>query len=422
MIDRERYSRLLAIPDYPAEKVVHSLVVVGGVGALGNELVKNLCLLGFRYIFMADLDTVEPSNLTRSVLFRPADCGKSKVEAAAVRGKEINSETNFYAHNGDVAAIGLGVFRRASLIFSDFDDLYPRYVINSIGAKLGKVWIDAYLGLKPYGGGVIVIDGSSESAPCYVCHTGYRTYKETFNYIQDREGCQVKERNRSEQGFLPTTPTTCSVIAGLQAQAGLHYLVNGTSSDNPWISKMYHIDLAGLKSHLEIPVKRRDCPFHPPSDHVTADRLLEFHSWKADTTTMKDVFDDVRTAFNFPRSSTLYIQLNRQLVMLERCVGCGSEVEVFRPVIELVRAKRKGLIRICPKCGSAELIFHPLYGVTSLLEEGMSFQNYSLKSLGISPLDILTILEDTGEEQNFFFAELTGDLEQLLPGFSEQEK
>jgi len=122
-MDRDRYSRLLAIPDYPAEKIINSLVVVGGVGALGNELVKNLCLLGFRYVFLADLDRVEPSNLTRSVLFRPEDCGSPKVEAAAKNGNRINSDTTFYTHDGDIANIGLGVFRRAELICSGFYDL-----------------------------------------------------------------------------------------------------------------------------------------------------------------------------------------------------------------------------------------------------------------------------------------------------------
>ncbi len=57
--------------------------MVAGAGALGNEVVKNLALLGVGTILLVDLDLVEPSNLSRSVLFRDADGGQPKVAAEA---------------------------------------------------------------------------------------------------------------------------------------------------------------------------------------------------------------------------------------------------------------------------------------------------------------------------------------------------
>ncbi len=420
-IDPERYSRLLAIEDYPAEKVVNSLVFVGGVGALGNELVKNLCLLGFRKIFIADLDRVEPSNLTRSVLFRPEDCGRPKVDALADRGREINAETTFYTHFGDVADIGLGVFRRADILFSDFDDLYPRYCINDVATHLGKVWIDAYLGLKPYSGGVITLDGSNSEAPCYVCHTGYRTYRETYNFIQDREGCQVKERKRSEQGFLPTTPTTCSIVAGIQAQSGLEYLLRGNSAENHWLSKTFHIDLSRLQTHLERPVKRKNCPFHNASDVIRSARFREMPEFAADSLTLSDLFSAARELFAIPSGHSVYLQPNRQLVAMEKCSACGAEFEVFKPVVELVRNRRKGNGEHCPECGSPDVVYHPIHGVTTLFDEQFPFKNHPLKKLGIPHLDILSLLVDTDDEQDYYFLELTGDLNKVIPGFAAQE-
>jgi len=417
MIDQDRYSRLLAIPDYPAEKVIQSLVLVGGVGALGNELVKNLCLLGFRRILLVDLDLVEPSNLTRSVLFRPEDCGKPKVMAAAENARHINHETTFYTHHGDIANLGLGVLRRTDLIFSDFDDLYPRFVINSSAVSLGKLWIDAYLGLKPYGGGVTVFNATDPDAPCYVCHAGLRTFKETYNFIQDREGCQVRERERSKQGFLPTTPTTCSIVAGLQTQAGLHYLVKGAGSDNPWVSKMFHIDIANLKSHQEKPILRKKCPFHPPVDGVDSKRFREYPNWFSDKTTLKQAFQQVREDFGISDRSKLYLQPHRQIVVLEQCTQCRSEIEVFKPVTDVIRDSRKGVIRSCPGCGSTELRYHPLMGLVSLFDEtDFPFMDYTLSKLGIRSLDILTFLEDNDFDQKYYFAEITGDVDQILPG------
>ncbi len=63
----------------------------GGAGArrrrrrLGNEVLKNLALVGLGTIYVIDLDVVEPSNLSRSVLFRAEDGGRPKAEVAAMR-------------------------------------------------------------------------------------------------------------------------------------------------------------------------------------------------------------------------------------------------------------------------------------------------------------------------------------------------
>ena len=57
--------------------------LVVGAGALGNEVLKNLALLGVGTVYVVDFDEIEESNLTRSVLFRAEDCGRPKAEVAA---------------------------------------------------------------------------------------------------------------------------------------------------------------------------------------------------------------------------------------------------------------------------------------------------------------------------------------------------
>ena len=58
-------------------------------GALGNEILKNLALLGVGTVVVADRDRIENSNLSRSVLFREEDCGRSKAEVAAARARRF---------------------------------------------------------------------------------------------------------------------------------------------------------------------------------------------------------------------------------------------------------------------------------------------------------------------------------------------
>ena len=70
--DDDRYARLRLIAWWDQDKLAASRVMVVGAGALGNEVLKNLALLGIGTVYLVDFDRIEQSNLTRSVLFRPA--------------------------------------------------------------------------------------------------------------------------------------------------------------------------------------------------------------------------------------------------------------------------------------------------------------------------------------------------------------
>jgi glutamyl-tRNA reductase len=69
--DDDRYARQRLIPSWQQESLKQATVLVGGAGALGNEVIKNLALLGIGRLIILDRDTIEVSNLSRTVLFRP---------------------------------------------------------------------------------------------------------------------------------------------------------------------------------------------------------------------------------------------------------------------------------------------------------------------------------------------------------------
>ncbi|MDE2507058.1 MAG: ThiF family adenylyltransferase, partial [Planctomycetota bacterium] len=85
--DHDRYGRLRLISWWRQDRLAASRVLVVGAGALGNEALKNLALVGVGAIHIVDFDVVEPSNLARSVFFRAADAGRPKAEVAAERAR-----------------------------------------------------------------------------------------------------------------------------------------------------------------------------------------------------------------------------------------------------------------------------------------------------------------------------------------------
>src|SRR3954453_12506956 len=86
--DEDRFARFRLIGWWDQQKLSRARALLIGVGAIGNEILKNLALLGVGNVFVTDLDVVANSNLSRSVLFRGSDCGRPKVEAAAERARD----------------------------------------------------------------------------------------------------------------------------------------------------------------------------------------------------------------------------------------------------------------------------------------------------------------------------------------------
>lgn len=79
------------------QKLQQTHVLIMGIGGIGNFIATSLVAAGVGKITLVDFDVVEESNLNRQILFSENDLGKSKVEAAAKRLKELNSgcEINF---------------------------------------------------------------------------------------------------------------------------------------------------------------------------------------------------------------------------------------------------------------------------------------------------------------------------------------
>ena len=102
---------------WDSKKIQEAKVMVVGAGALGNEVLKNLALLNVGHIVIIDFDTIEYSNLSRSVLFREDDCGQRKANVAAERVRNLNPNVKVKSIHGDIFIdVGLGIFREMDVV------------------------------------------------------------------------------------------------------------------------------------------------------------------------------------------------------------------------------------------------------------------------------------------------------------------
>lgn len=120
-VDDNPFDRQERISGWSQQKLRDARVLVVGAGAIGNETLKNLALLGIGKIYIIDFDTVSTSNLSRTVLFRKSDKGKRKAEIAAQRTKELALEENtgiYWFHGDAVWDLGTGIFRSIDVVLS----------------------------------------------------------------------------------------------------------------------------------------------------------------------------------------------------------------------------------------------------------------------------------------------------------------
>ena len=293
-------------------KISAAKVLVVGAGALGNEVLKNLALLGFGHIYIIDMDTIDESNLTRSILFRAADAGQPKASVAAKMLRDINPDCNVYPINGNVLAdIGLGLVRDMDVVFGCLDNREARLWVNRMCWKVGTPWID---------GGIQEINGVAKvfrppHGSCYECTMTEMDYK----LIALRYSCPLLRNEEILQGKVPTAPTIASMIGGLQVQEGLKLIHDLPTAES---SGLVFNGIANRFYKTEFPVNP-DCMSHEFYD----ENLLSL-PLKTSSTTFEQLFQRFQQATG---ESPVSLELDRDLVVSVNCNQCDRVDEVHQP-------------------------------------------------------------------------------------------
>src|SRR3954468_24771293 len=96
-----RYSRHLILPDVALDgqrRIKNARVLLVGVGGLGSPAALYLAAAGVGTLGLVDFDVVDISNLQRQVLHDTNGVGRSKLESARARIRDLNPHVRVEAH------------------------------------------------------------------------------------------------------------------------------------------------------------------------------------------------------------------------------------------------------------------------------------------------------------------------------------
>jgi len=371
----DRYSRMRLIAWWDQGKLAAARVLVVGAGALGNEVLKNLALLGVGEIYVVDMDEVEASNLTRSVLFRERDRGRPKAAVAAVGATELNPDVKVIPVVGNVLTdVGLGLVRDVDVVIGCLDNREARLWVNRMCWKVTTPWVD---------GGIQEINGVAKvyvppQGACYECTMTDNDYR----LMQLRYSCPLLRQEDVQAGKTPTAPTIASIIAGIQTQEALK-LIHGLPVHqgagivfNGSVNRMYT---------TEFP-RRDDCLSHETYwDPVELSLSIG--------SSVGELFAAAAGCFG---SDRLSLHLDRDLIVCFECRACRRTQRVMQPMSRVSPPEA-----LCPSCGEDRTSrrLHIIENVDGR-EEQVGWRTRSLAELGIPPYDIVKI--SCAEAERYF--------------------
>lgn len=380
---------------FDIEKVAEATVMVAGAGALGNEVLKNLALLGVGNIVVVDFDRIEYSNLTRSVLFRKEDAELQayKSEIAAKRIKEINPDINVVWLNGDIEKeIGLGYFRACDLIIGCFDNILARYALNRFAFRFNKPWIDG--GIKNLDGHVSVYKNGHS---CYACSLS----DESMQNMAIREGCADVVKENFSMGRVATTPISASIIGAIQVQEALKIIHGFNDNQNmedfqlcrTLLNKSFYYEGMNMDSYSVITSNFSDtCPHHETWENVIEDNSITTQF------TIAELFCYFKNEYHEEIENVL---IRNSFVSHLLIRPSDRKFEAMVPETQIDEFILKNGIEILPSETAYKLPSPD--GGYHVINKDFKWKKLTLEEIGVPNFDILQI----ETENNDYFMELT---------------
>lgn len=196
-------------------RIRNSHVALVGVGGLGCAAAQYLVSSGIGELTLCDFDSVAESNLSRQILFKTKDIGRSKVEVAAETLTELNPHTKINILAKRMADSDMkSLFPGCDLVIDASDNYGTRLAVNRTSLSLQIPWLMA--SCIRMEGQLMLLRPDLPNQPCYRC-----AYGEAPDTLEDCPGAGVFA---PVAGIMGTSAAHFALasVAGITIPPGLH--------------------------------------------------------------------------------------------------------------------------------------------------------------------------------------------------------
>jgi len=364
------------------DKIKSTRILVIGAGSGGNEVLKNLALMGFGYFTIIDFDTIEKSNLSRTTLFFKNDIGKSKSQTAAKSLRKITLHDNpeITGIDAKIQDIGKQVFLEHDIVICCVDTMDARAYINDWCVLLNKPFFE--MGFDRFTIQISFFPNESTQDSCLRELIGYSDFSGT------RQSCSKLKIKDNELEHIPTIQVAAAFAGVFVATEVILYLQNESKLKNSLLqyAAKHHNVLV-----INIPQKP-DCPMH---ENVK----IEIHK---SSLTSEKTYKDVLTELREEHKRDFYIKWGDEYIYSMNCEECGKSL--------LIRKFKSNVFdneRWCKSCidlnAYKEVPVQAKWKKTSELNlfnpNHVFFLNLSMSDFGVQNKDII-LAHDINSNKN----------------------
>lgn len=251
-LNEDKFERTKRIPFLDVEKIQAAKVLMVGVGAIGNEVAKNLILSGFRNITIIDMDYIVRSNLNRCLFFTDLDADKKrlKAEVVAEKMKSMDPDVKIDFHTKKVEDMPEDFIPSHDAVLGCLDNVGARLHLNAHSYYNKIPYIDAAtLGLV--GKVQVVIPPETSCLECGMNKTHMKIMEKRFS-------CTGTDITFFEQKMAAEITTT-AIVAAIQVRETVK-IISG-HKDKTLRNLFYYDGKRNVADELEIELNP-DCPHH----------------------------------------------------------------------------------------------------------------------------------------------------------------
>jgi molybdopterin/thiamine biosynthesis adenylyltransferase len=182
-------------------------VLLAGAGAIGNEVAKNLAMLGVRRLIVVDRDVVELSNVSRMIFFESSDLGKNKAEVLARNVHRKYPFVETLAFRGDLERMPLKLYLDSDVLVCGLDNVISRMYLSQMCRKYSIPMVD---------GGITGVNGRVHTYippddPCPICMFPPNQYSKIVGL---RNPCDAP----LGEDAVPSFATSISLVSSMLSQ------------------------------------------------------------------------------------------------------------------------------------------------------------------------------------------------------------
>lgn len=353
-MQNERYLRQSLIDWFPQDKVFQAHFALVGCGAVGNEVGKNLALLGVRNIDVFDFDKIEIDNLPKSILYRETDVGRYKADVFAQRLLELEPNLSVNAFNGNFwNNISIKKLKKYSSVICCVDNFEARIKMNQLCNLVGVDFINTGIDSR-YIVAEIYPFSVNRNIPCYECTLSESVYEN----IRKRYSCGWLKKISYIEKKIPTTIITSSIAGALATSLSLRAINHEFSNSR----RIYFDSITGISSAIDL-VKNIDCP---SCSKIKQNIEIIFSSRRIENTvrSISKLADD-----------DIWLQTSEPILTKYYCVDCDAKHSEEKKLFKCAE-DFDTTISTCEKCGqnSVNIEIKDSFSIKELLDNYSGFQ------------------------------------------------